>query len=63
MARCRARRPAVRAITTAKFAVPRFDAADCGPTDAAWADRRVYRDTQANEFYVQSSPGTACGSV
>ena len=42
-----------RATTTATFLVPKFEATDCGPTDEAWADRRVYRHTQADEFYVQ----------
>ena len=42
-----------RATTTATFLVPEFDATDCGPTDEAWADRRVYRGTHDGEFYVQ----------
>ena len=43
----------VGAATTASFLVPKFDAGDCGPTDEAWVERRVYRDTQDGNFYVQ----------
>ena len=43
----------VTATTTASFLVPNFDPADCGPTDSAWVERRVYRDTQVQSVNVQ----------
>ena len=43
----------VTATTTASFLVPNFDPADCGPTDSAWVERRVYRHTQVQSVNVQ----------
>ena len=52
-----------RASTRATFLVPEFDATDCGPTDEAWADRRVYRQLQDAEFYVQIWTHCTSGSL